>query len=814
MDLESTLGRRCGTHSPIAAILLLLWLSAVAIAQQSAIGAPVLLPSAVVFDAGGNLYIAETANHAIRRVDPLGSISTVAGTGVQGYGGDGGPAASAILDSPQGLAIYAGNLYVADTHNHRVRRVDLNTGIISTIAGGSTAGWSGDGGPATAARLDRPVALAVNARGDLFIADAGSHRIRRIDAGTGRITTEAGAGVQGYDGDHGSAAAALLDSPQGLAVDAAGDIYVADSHNQRVRRIDAITGAIITIAGTGAPGFSGDTGSATQGTLSLPRGVSLDLQGNVFVADRENQRIRRIDSSTGAITTVAGDGTQSFAGDGGPPLSASLDSPRSTVVSPSGELVFADGANQRVREVSAGIVRTIAGLGTRAPVTVELSGESETVFGGGSVSAAVRSAMSASGTVQLLDQTAGNSVIAQQTLTQGAATFDLSALTAGPHTLAAQYSGDVAHAPGQSAGFTLTVAPRPLTAIISPASISYGEDVPSLAGSLNGLLPRDEANIVGSFGVNLPVMPGAGEYPVAVTLNGSAAGNYTLPVPPKLTVTRAATTTSLTATTGPLVTASSADAGQPVLMKAHVIPAHSGSPSGTLILSEGATLLAAGASDASGGLNFVVSSLGIGPHSLTATYSGDRNFEPSRSATMLFMVNTPPSGPVDFTLAPSSATTQTISSGDSANFSFAVNVQGGLSGPVTLSASGLPDLATASFNPGSVVPGSPSTAVTMTIATPKTTAYSTSHSSAVLALLVLGILPAGRMKKLPVRLVVLLLALFLPFVAGCGDRVRSGTSIPGTTKSYTITVTGTTVGADGIQLRHTTNVTLVVQATS
>lgn len=813
MDLKSTLVHHRRMSWLAAAIWLLVWLSAVANGQQPAIGTPVLLPSAVAFDADGNLYIAETANHAIRKVDPLSRISTIAGTGVQGYGGDGALATSALLDSPEGVAVYGHNLYIADTHNHRIRRVDLTTGIINTIAGGSAARSSGDGGSATASTLSRPVALAVDTGGDLFLADAGSHCIRRIDAVTGVITTVAGDGVQGYGGDHGSAAAALLDSPQGLAVDAGGNIYIADSHNHRIRKIDAATGVITTVAGTGVAGGSGDAGPAVQGRLALPRGISVDSQGNVFVADRENHRIRRIDGITGAMTTFAGDGVQGFGGDGGAPGSASLDSPRATAISSSGNLVFGDAANQRVRLVSNGVIRTVAGPGSLATVTVELSGGSEMVYGSGSLRATVRSATTATGVVQLMDRSAGDSVMAQQALTQGTADFDLSTLTAGVHTLVAEYSGDASHAASESTGFTVTIAPRALTAIISPASVSYGEPLPSFSGSLSGVLPGDQAGVVASYGVGLPLRPDAGEYPVSVTLSGSAAGNYTVPVVPTLTITQAATTTVLTASTATLVTASSAAAGQPVLMKAHVAPSTSGSPTGTLILSEGAMLLAAGAPDASGDLSFVVSSLGVGPHSLTASYSGDHNFEPSRSSTMLFLVNTPPSGPVDFTLAASSATTQTVNAGSSANFSFVVNVQGSLPGPVTFSASGLPDFAKASFNPGSVAPGSPSTTVTMTVATPRTAASSNSRSQVVLAVLVLGFLSLRRGRRMPARLLVLLLGL-LPLATGCGDRVRLGTDVADATRSYTITVTGTTIGANGEQVRHTTDVTLIVQAAS
>lgn len=814
MHLPSTLVRHRRAVLQGAVVWLLVHLASIAGGQALATSTPLLLPSAVAFDAEGNFYIAETANHVIRKVDTLGRISTFAGSGVQGYAGDGAQATSALLDSPEGIAVSTTALYIADTHNHRVRKVDFGTGTITTLAGGAAAGTSGDGGPAAAATLDRPVALALDATGDLFIADAGSHRVRRIDAATGVITTVAGSGVQGYGGDQTNAMTALLDSPRGIAVDAAGNIYVADTHNNRIRRIDGRTGVMTTIAGTGAFGFSGDSGSSTQAAMALPGGISLDAQGNIFVADRANHRIRRIDASTGTITTIAGDGTQGFSGDGGSPGAASLDSPRSTATSPSGVLAFADGANQRIRQVVGGTIQTVAGPGGLSPVTIRISGENEITYGAGSLTATLDSTTTTTGTVKFIDQAPGSVVVGQQAVSQNAAILDLSGLSAGVHTIVAVYSGDASHGASLSAGFSVTVDPRPLTAIISPASVSYGEPVPSLAGSLSGILPADQPNLSASYGVSLPVRPNAGTYAVTVALSGSSAADYIVPIGPTLTITRAVTTTTLTVTTAS-ASSGSVDAGQPVSIKVHVASTTSGNPSGTLIVSDGATLLAAGSPDASGDLNFATSSLAVGPHNLIATYSGDGNFDSSRSPTALLLVSTPASGPVDFTLAPSSATTQTINSGDSANFSFLVNVQGGLSSPVTLSASGLPDLATASFNPGSVVPGSPSTPVTMTISTPATTQASKGRSPVVFAWLLVGLLSAapGKRKRTTTRLLLFLL-LALPSAVGCGDRVRSGESLPGTTQSYNITVTGSSVSNDGTPLRHTASVTLIVQSPS
>ncbi|HEY1731607.1 MAG TPA: hypothetical protein VGG15_07650, partial [Terriglobales bacterium] len=228
---------------------LCLFLSATFVhAQTQATAVPLILPSAIVYDAAGDLYLAETGGHVIRKVDPAGLITTVAGTGTQGYGGDNGPATAARLDSPQGLALDANYLYIADTHNQRIRRLDLTTGLITTVAG-STAGFSGDQGMATAAQFNLPTALAVDASHNLYIADTMNHRIRKITAATGLIATVGGNGTQGFSGDNGPATAAAIDSPSGLAVDVAGDLYIADTHNHRVRKIDAASGIITTIAG-------------------------------------------------------------------------------------------------------------------------------------------------------------------------------------------------------------------------------------------------------------------------------------------------------------------------------------------------------------------------------------------------------------------------------------------------------------------------------------------------------------------------------------------------------------------------------------
>ena len=317
----------------------------------------------VALDGSGNLYIADSGNNRIRKVDTSGNISTTAGTGANG---DGGAATSATLSSPEGVALDgSGNLYIADEGNHRVRRVDVATGNISTVAGTGTSGFGGDGGAATAATLYFPRGVALDGSGNLYIADSGNRRIRKVDAATGNISTVAGTGASGSSGDGGAATAATLRNPSGVALDGSGNLYIADSLNHRVRRVDATTGNISTVAGTGTSGFGGDGGAATAATLSSPKGVALDGSGNLYIATGD-ARIRKVDAATGNISTVAGTGTFGGDGDGGAATSATLNFPEGVALDGSGNLYIADVLFSRIRKVDAatGIISTVAGTGT------------------------------------------------------------------------------------------------------------------------------------------------------------------------------------------------------------------------------------------------------------------------------------------------------------------------------------------------------------------------------------------------------------------------------------------------------------------
>src|SRR5437773_2057330 len=325
-------------------------------------------PAGVAVDSSGNLYIADLGNERIRKVAAAtGIITTVAGNGVFGFAGDGGAATDASLGVPVGVAVDAGgDLYIADYSNHRIRKVSAATGIITTVAGNGINTFAGDGGAATSASLNSPSGVALDASGNLYIADYFNNRIRKVDAASGIITTVAGNGSPAFAGDDGAATSASLNGPVAVALDASGNLYVADQGNHRIRKVAAATGIITTVAGNGINTFAGDGGAATNASLNYPASVALDASGNLYIADPNNNRIRKVAAATGIITTVAGGG--SSLGDGGAATSASLYDPTALALDASGNLYIADQNNHRIRKVDAatGIITTVAGNGSPA----------------------------------------------------------------------------------------------------------------------------------------------------------------------------------------------------------------------------------------------------------------------------------------------------------------------------------------------------------------------------------------------------------------------------------------------------------------
>jgi sugar lactone lactonase YvrE len=328
-------------------------------------------PSAVALDAAGTLYIAEELR--IRRLDAsTGVLTIVAGTTNWGYSGDGGPATAADFSGIEAISFdSAGNLYIADRYNSRLRRVDAVTGIVTTVLGNGEQDFCGDNGPALDACINYTTGLAIDASGNLFIAESASGRIRRVAADSGIITTFAGTGVNaGHTGDGGPATAAGFNGLGGLDFDAAGNLVIAGGFGNRVRRIDAASGIISTIAGTGNSGFAGDGGSALLARFNRAADVAVDSAGNIFVADFSNHRIRRIDAQTNVITTFAGNGSRTGPlGDGGPAGLASLGEPNDIAFDSQGDLLISDRQHYRIRKVTmaTGVISTIAGTGASSP---------------------------------------------------------------------------------------------------------------------------------------------------------------------------------------------------------------------------------------------------------------------------------------------------------------------------------------------------------------------------------------------------------------------------------------------------------------
>jgi sugar lactone lactonase YvrE len=687
-----------------------------------ATAATVANPAAAAYDSNGNLYFAEANNHVIREVATSGIITVIAGTGIEGFSGDGAAATAAQLDTPTGIAVDAsGNVYIADSHNHRLRKV--SGGTITTIAGTGAPGYRGDHGVATAAQLSLPSAVAVDLSGNVYIADTNNQRIRKINGTT--ITTIAGDGEELYAGDGAAATAAALDLPTGVAVDASGNVYIADRHNQRVRMITP-TGTISTIAGSGTPGFSGsfsgDGASAHRATLARPSGVSVDGAGNLYIADTGNQRIRQVSGST--IATVAGTNQQGFGGDGGPATSAILNSPRAAATDAFGNLTIADTRNQRLR-IAALPTLTFAGGGVGVP--------------------------SAAQSVTLANTGSASITVASVVFTGSFTTANGGSCSAIPITLAANSS------------CTQNIV-----------------SLPAATGIANGSV----------------VFAGTGVVPQSILLTGAGAGVQT------------ATTVTLTSNLA------SAFAGQAITFTATVMPTGPGTPTGNVLFYDGATLI--GSSVLTDGSAYLITELSAGTHAITAVYAGDAHSIGSTSAALSRVV-------LDFSFTLSSTTngSQTVEPGQPVTFAFNLLPNGDpFPLPITLSATGLPPGASATFTPQVITIGNSPTSFTMTIQTAATVAsrassglFGSGYSNRTLALGLL-LLPFSRRMRQKIRSLqplIVCTALVVSLVglgglAGCGRGHFSHAA-----QNYTIRVMCTATGSGGAALQHLTIVTLTVQ---
>jgi hypothetical protein len=688
----------------------------------TAISATLASPSAVAYDANGNLYLADAQNHVVREISKSGQISTIAGTGIEGYGGDGAAATAALLDTPTGVALDAsGNVFIADSHNHRIRKV--SGGTITTIAGTGAPGFSGDGSAATAAQLSLPSAVAVDSSGNVYVADTNNQRIRKITGTT--ITTIAGNGEELYAGDGAAATAAVLDLPTGVAVDATGNVYIADRHNQRIRMVSP-AGTISTVAGSGAAnfsgGFTGDGAPATAAMLAKPSGVSVDSTGNIYIADTDNHRIRQV--SGGTLVTVAGGSQQGFGGDDGAAISAILNSPRAVASDTSGNLTIADTLNQRLRTVTIPTL-TFAnnGVGT----------------------------LSATQSVTLANTGSPAIIVASITFTGAFTTATGGSCGGMPITLAAGATCT------QNIAF-LPIAPGPAS-----GSVIFGG---------TGVVPQSI------------LLTGTGVQTVtAVTLASNIAAPF---------------------------------AGQAIIFTATVQPAGGGTPTGSVTFLDGTTPIGvAGLTASSASLSTTLTG---GAHTITAVYAGSAGFTGSTSVILTQSV-------LDFnlTLGTTTSSNQTVVPGGVATYIFNLLPLGGsFTLPVTLSATGLPPGATVTFAPQAVMLGASPASSTMAIQTAAAGAslhrngpFSTGYRNGTIALglLLLPFSRSLRRKVRGMRLLALSAALILSCVAiGCLTGCGSGSGFFGQPQqNYTIKVLGTVTGSGGATLQHSWTVTLTVQ---
>jgi sugar lactone lactonase YvrE len=307
-------------------------------------------PTGVAFDAQGNAYISDYNHNRIRKVDGTGVITTFAGTGVAGsMNGTTGPGGTAQLNLPSTMVFYGGDMYIVDAMNHQIRKVTMSTGMMTTVVGSGSPGYSGDSGPAINAQLNFPCGIAFDASGNMYIADRDNHCVRKVSS-AGIITTAAGTGNAGYNGDNQLASIAELNTPNGVTLDAAGNLYIADENNHRIRKVNS-SGFISTVAGTGISGFSGNNGQATSADFGMVSGVT-HYNGDLYISDFSNAQIRKVNIASGLVTAFAGNGTAGFAGDGGPALLGQINLYCEKVsFDAAGTMYIPDSWNQRIRAV-------------------------------------------------------------------------------------------------------------------------------------------------------------------------------------------------------------------------------------------------------------------------------------------------------------------------------------------------------------------------------------------------------------------------------------------------------------------------------
>ncbi len=550
-----------------------------------------------------------------------GEITTVAGDGQFAYQRDGVLATVAPIFLPTGLVVdAAGDLFFCDSSNNRVRQVDAETKMISTVAGTGSPGFSGDGNPATSAALNSPSGLAMDGAGNLYISDTGNSVVRRVDAITGFITTVAGTpSVAGYGGDGLTARDAMLSSPVGLAFTPGGDLLIADSGNNRVRLLTLSTSVIQTIAGTGDAGAAGDGLEATQAQLNVPFGIAARWDGAIAIADKANQKVRLVDQ-TGVISTVAGTGDRSYSGDGGPPTEAKLDNPAAVAFDPAGDLFIADSENNRVRAVFGNSIVTVVGNGNT-------SSSNQNVGDGGPADQA-----NLYGPYALVFDAAGNLWVAD--LLHNLVREVYGSLLS--HTYPAMKVGNTSAAFAGSlynAGNANLILQMPVK---GSGLLEAALDSTVTTCNATPMQPREFCNMGIEFSPTVVSPDDKG----SVTWVSNAPNVTPVDALDGQVLSVEPTAVALSASANPGVL------GHSVTLTGSVTLTSNGKGAGltgTVTFSEGSTPLCQPASlDANGNASCTVPSLALGSHTFTATYSGDANDAAATSAPYVEMIKQQP----------------------------------------------------------------------------------------------------------------------------------------------------------------------------
>jgi sugar lactone lactonase YvrE len=721
------------------------------------------LPLGEATDAAGNLYFSDSGNNRIRKVDGAGNITTIAGTGTAGLLGDGGPAVNAQINNPATLTVEgAGNIVFADSDNNAIREINLSTGAISTIAGTlGQGGYSGDGSAANAALLSSPKGLTFDANGNLYIADTGNNVIRRVNASNGIIDTVAGSGTPGFTGDGNVATSGHFNAPWGIAVSADGSLYVADFYNNRIRKIDS-AGMLSTVVGNGNASYSGDGGFATAATLNSPASVAVDAAGNLYIADSENNCIRKVNIS-GKIATLAGNGSVVFGGDGFDANLAGLYKPYSVYLDSAGNLFIADRLNLRIREVSAtyaGIqypimkegkislpvaqslendgnaqltlanlaappttnsaldntatdpitttcattqtlqvgasctlavefapvavgspsvgVLTVSSDSSNGPSTVNLTG---TVLSVDPTTIALNSSLNPSavglavtftahvtspnqvtGTVQFFDGATNLGAPQIVDSSSNNATLTTSFAGLGVHNISAAYSGDDANAASNSGPLHQAVEQTTslnLTSSMAPSTVFVPVTfTAALAGwttvPIGNVVFMDGSTLLGSSPLSAVAVAtyttallATGNHNITATFAGDSS-NFASSNSVLQTISLAASTTALS-TSNP-----SALFATPITFTATVTGVNASTPTGNVVFNDGAIILATVSLNSIGVATYVDTTLTAGHHSITAAYEGDSDY--ARSTSTQNVTETIQQAATSTMLSPSSAT--------------------------------------------------------------------------------------------------------------------------------------------------------------